>query len=126
MPSSQFHHRDHVRLAWLYLDAEPLARAERRMETAIRRYAGHLGAHNKYHQTLTLAWMRLVDLANAATPGAGTFEAFIDGHPALLDVSLVGRYYSQAAIDSLDAREGWVAPDLHGLTLDSVSESRRV
>ena len=30
---------------------------------AIRRYAAHLGADTKYHETITLAWMRLVAAA---------------------------------------------------------------
>jgi len=112
LPNEQFRHREHLRLAWLYLRESPCAVAERRMACTIRRYATHHGAPEKYHQTITLLWMRLVAAARAKTPNVSSFDAFGDAHPSLLDKMTVHRFYSAARLNASDARAGWVDPDL--------------
>jgi len=62
-PPDRFHHREHIRVAWLYLKSTDATRAAERMSEGIRRFANHHGATQKYHHTLTLAWMRLVAAA---------------------------------------------------------------
>ena len=88
LPREEFTHRNHVRLAWLCLvhrdDRDP---AERVGHT-IQRYAESLGATRKYNHELTMAWMRVVEAAMAATPSV-SFDAFAAANPALLDSSLV-------------------------------------
>ena len=59
-PADLFHHREHIQVAWLYLKTIDASRAAERMSAGIRRFANHNGATQKYHHTLTLAWMRLV------------------------------------------------------------------
>ena|SRR5438445_6803077 len=65
-PKESFHHRDHIRLAWIYLRQCDRGEAERRMADTIRRFAAHHGVTDKYHETITLAWMRLVAHATGA------------------------------------------------------------
>lgn len=114
LPGSSFHHREHVRLAWLYLEAHPEADAERLMEEGIRRFATSLGAAAKYHHTLTLFWMRACAEARRRGP-TGDFDAFVAAHPDLLDKNLVDRYYSRGSLETGAAKSGWVAPDLRPL-----------
>jgi hypothetical protein len=121
LPREEFRHRNHLRLAWLYLgEGDGLATAERLMETSIRRYATHHGAAHKYHHTITLFWMRAVAAAAARPPRIPTFDAFIEAHSELLDKNLVQRSYSAARLESPAARSGWVEADLHG---DNVAQS---
>ena len=115
LPNTLFRHREHLRLAWLYLRDLPYAEAAVRMEESIRRYAAHHGAAEKYHHTVTLFWMRLVAAARDETPGASTFEAFIAAHPHLLDKEILGRFYSAQRLAGDQARRGWVEPDLAAL-----------
>ena len=44
LPGEAFHHREHVRLAWIYLARHDETEALRLAERGIRRYASHLGA----------------------------------------------------------------------------------
>jgi hypothetical protein len=111
LPGEGFHHRDHIRLAWLYLGTGDEAGAERLMEEGIRRYAAHLGAPQKYHHTITLFWMRAVSVARRETPTLETFDAFAEAHPELLDKALVERHYTSSLLESAAARSGWVDPD---------------
>jgi hypothetical protein len=55
-----FSHPDHVRVAWIYLTELPFPEASRRMTESVRRFAASKGATEKYHETITHAWMRLV------------------------------------------------------------------
>ena len=111
LPGERFHHREHIRLAWLYLRAEAPDAAERRMEEGIRRYAAHLGASQKYHHTITLFWMRAVASALGEGPRHPSFDAFMAAHPELLDKALVERHFSPPLLESAAARSGWVEPD---------------
>jgi uncharacterized protein YfiM (DUF2279 family) len=114
-PSDFFHHREHLRVAWLYLQSSDASRAAERMAGGIRRFANHHGATQKYHHTLTLAWMRLVAVALVEMPEGKTFEQFMAAHPHLSSKNLLAKYYSNELLQSANAREGWVEPDLEPL-----------
>jgi len=114
-PADRFHHREHIRVAWLYLKSSDATRAGERMSEGIRRFANHHGATQKYHHTLTLAWMRLVAAALVETPEGFTFEQFLTAHAELKGTKLLDRYYSKELLQSAAAREGWVEPDLQRL-----------
>ena len=114
-PADQFHHREHIRVAWLYLKSSDATRAAERMCSGILRFANHHGATQKYHHTLTLAWMRLVADALVETPEGCNFTQFLSAHPELADKSLLAKYYSHELLQTNGARQGWVEPDLQPL-----------
>ena len=60
LPAGQFTHAAHVRVAWWYLRHAPLPEALNRFTTALQRYAASLGAPDKYHETITVAYMVLI------------------------------------------------------------------
>src|SRR5215469_9052135 len=97
LPPECFHHRDHIRLAWIYFHRYGEAAAEVRIAEAIQRYAAHLGKSEKYHQTMTVAWMRLV-ATNAARRSDGDFEEFARRNPGLFEKSALGEFYSDAVL----------------------------
>jgi len=111
-PGERFGHREHVRLAWLYLRREGLEAGAARIRGTIQRYATSLGAAGKYHETMTLAWCAHVYGALRETPGLESFEAFLAAHPALRDSRLLERNYRQETLGSEVARREWVAPDV--------------
>lgn len=108
-----FHHRDHIRLAWIYVHRYGEAEASERIAASIRRFAAHHGKNDKYHETMTIAWMRLV--ADAARSSTGDFDEFAQHFPALLDKSALGAFYSDAVLQSDAARNEFIAPDLKPL-----------
>jgi hypothetical protein len=115
LPNERFHHRDHVRLTFLYLRRGNCAEATAKLAAGIRRYANHLGASAKYHETLTVAWTRLVDKAMQETPELESFDEFVARHVALLDKNSIGLYYSPGRLAEAEARTRWVEPDLRPL-----------
>ena len=115
LPTAQFHHADHIRLAWVLLGQLPEAAATERIAQDIRRYAAHNNIPHLYHQTITLAWMRLVAAALRTTPNGTDFPAFAARHPELFDVHRLKDFYSKELLDSPQARAAWVEPDLQAL-----------
>ena len=107
----QFHHRDHIRLAWICLGSDQLAIAERRVADAIRTFAAHVGASQKYHETITIAWMRLVATAMEQSRYE-SFDEFAAANPILFDKDALSRFYSRGVLQSDTARATWVEPDL--------------
>jgi len=114
-PAEQFHHREHLRVAWLYLRSSDATRAAERICAGIRRFANHHGATGKIHHTLTLFWMRMVGIALVETAEDGGFVEFLAEHPELCGKNLPATYYSQDLLQTGAAREGWVEPDLQPL-----------
>lgn len=115
--NEDFHHIDHVRLAWIYLGVLSEPEAGERMAGALRKFSAHAGRANRYHRTITIAWVRLVAAARAATPTANSFPDFIAAHPHLADQKALLRHYSQTRLDSPEARADFVAPDVQPLPI---------
>jgi hypothetical protein len=84
------------------------------MSAAIRHIARRHGAEDKYHETITRAWLRFVAV-HMQRWGAENFEAFIERNSGLLDRKLHEHFYSRELILSAPAREVWVDPDLRQL-----------
>lgn len=106
-----FSHREHLELAWTYLDRYPFEPAYRAMAAAIRHVARLHGAPDRYHETITRAWVLVVALHRGNQPG-GSFDEFIAAHPRLLDRGLLSRHYSRERLMSQEARGAWAEPDL--------------
>jgi hypothetical protein len=119
LPNDMFHHSDHLRLAWIYLRRYGPRDAYAKVAATIRNYAGHLGASHKYHETITLAWVRLVAYADQCLPRSAGFDDVLLAVPDLLDKNMLRRYYSSAVLDSDAARYAFVEPDLEPLPLSS-------
>lgn len=108
---ADFDHVAHVRVAWVYLrETGSIDEALPRMRDAIRRFAAAAGASDKYHETITVVWMRL--LADVKARGAsGELSEVLRAHPALADKELPLHYYSRERLFSDQARAAWVDPD---------------
>lgn len=109
LPGSEFTHRQHVRLAWIYLSEDELLPALARFIDSLKRYAGSLGASTKYHETITYAFMFLIH-ERRARQAAATFEEFADANPDLFGAILT-RYYRPETLASDLARTVFVMPD---------------
>jgi hypothetical protein len=81
LPNAAFHHRNHLRLAWIYVCRFGYEAGSERMAASIRRYAAHQGATEKYHETVTRAWMDLVQDAVARANLLASFDTFLSAHP---------------------------------------------
>ncbi len=119
LPPAEFHHRDHLRLSWVLIRRLGLAAAASAIATGIQRFAARHGQSQKYHETLTQFWVRIVGHMVEARPDIGDFAAFLATFPQLLDKDLPYRHWRRETMNSARARAGWVEPDLVALPLSA-------
>ncbi len=118
-PLERWRHRDHVRLAYLYLREYSLDEAADRIRAGIK---AHNDAHgivdrptSGYHETMTMAWLRLVHMVLSEYGPEETADAFCDAHPELLEKKSLRLFYSKDLFMSPEAKSGFVEPDLSAL-----------
>ncbi len=108
---AEFHHADHVRLTIVYLSRHGRAEALRKLSDGLRLFATRKGHPEKFHVTLTRAWVDLIDSARTAHPASADAAALVRSCPELLDRNTLHRFYTPELLTSDEARTGWVAPD---------------
>ena len=112
LPPSEFPHRGHIRMAWLYLRAYGWDEGMIYIRDGIQNFAARLGATQKYHETITVFWARLVHHMITDQPPIDTFDDFLLHFPQILDSRLIEHHYSAELLRSPLARQQWVEPDL--------------
>ena len=119
LPKSEWTHAAHFAAA-MWILTHPNLVAERDMPAVIRSYNEATGTRNTdstgYHETITQASIRAARTFLAKRPDAGRAEALRS-----LLASPFGRsdwllaYYSRDRLFSVEARRGWIEPDLSPL-----------
>ena len=106
-----FHHRDHVRLCWIYLRQGSPLEVLARLAKNLKAFARAQGMPDLYHETITWAYVFLVHERMGAPDE--NWERFAARTPELLSwkPSLLDRYYTASTLDSDGARASFVLPD---------------
>ena len=115
LPNELFRHRDHLQLAFFYLRRYGRDAARSRIQESILRYATANGAAHKYHVTITLVWMDLLEHAARRLPREATIVDLLEANPHLLTKTALEEYYSKELLASDTARTSFVEPDLKPL-----------
>jgi hypothetical protein len=109
-----FGHREHVRLAFICLSRHPdLAEAALQFRQAFRRFVVAQGMAHVYNETLTWAYLVLVNQRMHEKPAKDSFD-FLRQNPDLCDHrrGLISQYYDLAQVTrSPLAKELFVLPD---------------
>ncbi|MVU77924.1 hypothetical protein GPX89_11790 [Nocardia sp. ET3-3] len=108
--ADRFGHREHLHVTWLALRRFGLPETISMVSDGLRSTARYAGVPQKYHTTVSRAWVVLIahHLANAPVDD---FDVFADGNPGLFDKRLLMRFYQPSTLASEAARTGWVEPD---------------
>lgn len=112
MPKQEFHHAEHVRLAWLLLAEAPLLQALLRFRALLKTFAARHGADGLYNETITCFYMLLIrEHMDRLPPDHGWVE-FQAAHPALFGYpkALLERYYPGAGAFSAEAKVRFLLP----------------
>jgi hypothetical protein len=112
VPESEFHHADHVRVAFAYLQEYPSLTALDRFSSALKRFAANHGKPNLYNETITHAYFFLIR-ERMARCGCIEWDEFAARNPDLLiwKDGILSRYYQDATLKSDLARRVFVFPD---------------
>jgi hypothetical protein len=109
-----FHHRDHLRLAWIQIQRLGLALGSDDVANSIQQFAARNGHGHRYHETLTRFWLYAVGLAIGRHREL-SFDDVLTAEPHLLDKNLPFMHWSRERMFSTAARAAWVDPDLRAL-----------
>jgi hypothetical protein len=115
-PGGAFRHREHIHLAYLAVQRYGPDKAADAVAGWIRHIAAYQRAPQKFHATVTRAWVEIVAHHMAAAPPGAEFADFAARYPALLDKRLLTRHYSSRVLASQAAKTGWAEPDLAGFS----------
>jgi hypothetical protein len=113
LPANQFHHQQHVQVAWMFVRKHGMPAALSEFTNAIKRFADAKGATGLYHETITWAFLLLIADRDARNPLA-SWPDFAAANADLLTwkPSILNRYYSKELLASDLARRTFLMPDL--------------
>ena len=116
LPLEHWRHREHLRIAYLYLTRHDFETAAQKIGAGIRAHnASHGIAQTPtsgYHETQTMLWTHLLAATLVEYGPAESSEDFLDFHTQLAAVKLHRLYYSKERFVSAEARVRFVPPDL--------------
>ena len=112
LPADQFHHEQHVQVAWLFIREHGMPAALAEFTAAIKRFADAKGATGLYHETITWAFLFII-AERQVKSGAATWQEFAAANRDLLvwKPSILERYYSSELLKSDLARAVFLFPD---------------
>lgn len=113
-PVSEFHHNEHLQLAYVYLAEYRIDGTATRMRHTLHNLLIHAGItpSQKYHETLTRAWILAVHHFMKITEQSNSATDFINQNPTMLNSKIMHTHYSAEVLFSEDARKSFIEPNL--------------
>ncbi len=125
LPFAEWHHRAHLKVAYLYLRQLPFEEALAKARENIKRYNAATNTpetlERGYHETITVAWMRLVQFTLSEYGPAASAEEFLDAQEQLVNRKALRFFYSRERLVSWKAKSEFVEPDLAPFPLSAKS-----
>jgi hypothetical protein len=115
-PYAEWHHRQHIKVAYLYLRRLSIEAASVHIRERIKAYNAAKQVKESplsgYHETMTQAWLRLVYFTLCEYGPAEHAESFYEQHPQLWGVKVLRFYYTKERFTSAEAKAEFLAPDI--------------
>jgi hypothetical protein len=126
IPGSDLRHRDHVRLAWIYLHDSDFADGAARFREKFRAFVRHIGTESKYHETITWFYLVVVFQRMQNEPATPDWEAFANANEDLLDhrMGVIRERYRNETLFSPKARRIFLLPDVNPECKDAISVAK--
>ena len=108
-----FTHEAHLRLAWIHINKYGIKQACNNIENQLKSFVAHVGAKDKYHQTITIVAIKAVNYFIKKSK-SNNFKDFINENPKLMNSfkELVNSHYTFDVFTSQIARKEFIEPDL--------------
>jgi hypothetical protein len=128
LPIQCFHHEEHVRAAFLYLNKYPVLESLERFSVSLRRFAARHGKSGLYHETITWAYILLIRERMARAEREETWPEFKASNADLFDRerNILKKYYREETLASDLARSTFVLPDKIAESVWVVAEGEAV
>jgi hypothetical protein len=113
LSGADFHHQDHVRMVWLYLQSNSVLATLARFSAGLKRLAAANGKPNLYHETITWAYVFLIHQRMQGEVDKPGWSEFVDRNADLFDWknNILKSYYQDETLRSEVARRMFILPD---------------
>ena len=113
LPNGSFHHADHVKMAFLYLQEYPPLEALSRFSSALKRFAVAQGKPDLYNETITWGFVLLIRerMARASSPQLWAEFSVSNADLLLWDNNVLKKYYFSETLSSELAKRVFLFPD---------------
>jgi hypothetical protein len=113
LPNDSFHHTEHVKMAFLYVQKFPPLEALGRFSSNLTRFAAANGKPNLYNETITWAFLLLIRERIARANSSQTWAEFSAANADLLrwDDNILKKYYHSETLTSELAKGVFLFPD---------------
>ncbi len=109
LSANDFDHTAHVRAAFLTIQSYGFTRAIPVFCDALKKLTVRFGAVEKYHETITIAFLVLINERLSETPDIGWAE-FCAGHGDVFSRHALDAYYTPEQLKSPNARRVFQLP----------------
>lgn len=113
LDASIFSHSNHVKMAWIYLKKFDLPGAMAKFSKDLKNFAVANGAPELYHETITFAYLILINERMKASETQENWDVFVAANPDLFNWkdNILKKFYRQETIKSAFAKKVFVFPD---------------
>jgi hypothetical protein len=108
---AEFDHQQHVQVAYEMLHKYSFLDASAKYAKAINTIATNAGAPEKFHLTITLAFLSLI-AERIHTTKQSNFEEFLAENEDLLSKGVLSKWYSDEQLNSELARTHFLLPNM--------------
>lgn len=110
---SNFDHEAHLRLVWIQIEKHGFQQALINIQHQIQKFVKHVGAEEKYHKTLTITAIEIVNHFKKKQT-SNSFKEFILEFPDLKNnfKGLIEHHYSYDIFKSVKAKKEYLEPDI--------------
>ena len=112
----EWHHQQHIKVAYLYLRKHPFEKAMERMRAGVKALNAVHGVPESldrgYHETMTQAWLRLVHFTLCEYGPAESADAFYEQSPQLQQKKILRFFYTKDRFQTWQAKNEFVEPDI--------------
>ena len=113
LPNGSFHHAEHVKMAFLYLQKFTPLEALHRFSTNLTRFAAAHGKPGLYNETITWAFLLIIRERIARANSPQTWAEFSSANADLLrwEDNILKKYYRVETLTSELAKRTFLFPD---------------
>ncbi|WP_303976915.1 hypothetical protein [Dongia mobilis] len=111
LPAADFTHAAHVRAGFLYLKRHDYAEALGAMRRTIMAFAASIGKAELYHETITVAFMTLINERMASMVEAADWPSFEGQNGDLITGQPLAAHYTPERLANPLARRVFLLPD---------------
>jgi hypothetical protein len=113
LPIGSFHHAEHVKMAFLYVQKYEPLEALGRFSSNLARFAATHGKPGLYNETITWAFLLIIRERIARTDSRQTWAEFSSANEDLLrwDENILKKYYRRETLSSDLAKRIFLFPD---------------